>query len=177
VVSAAGRPLPPVEAEGIAELIAQFVDSPLCERLARARDVRREERFAFLLADEVLVTGALDVLAREPEGRMLVVDYKSDRLDGGDPRAIVERQYATQRLVYALATLRAGAAEVEIAHVFLEAPREVVSGRPTPPRSTAGSNSSPRVCCGGSSRSPTSRAGRCAPDVRRREASARGRSR
>jgi ATP-dependent helicase/nuclease subunit A len=129
VVRAAGRPLPPVEAEGIAELIAQFVGSPLCERLARARDVRREERFAFLLAEEVLITGALDVLAREPDRRMLVVDYKSDRLDGADPRAIVERQYATQRLVYALAALRAGAAEVEIAHVFLELPRETVSAR------------------------------------------------
>jgi hypothetical protein len=129
VSGAAGRPLPPVEAEGIAELIAQFVGSPLCERLARARDVRREERFAFLLAEEVLITGALDVLAREPDRRMLVVDYKSDRLDGADPRAIVERQYATQRLVYALAALRAGAAEVEIAHVFLELPRETVSAR------------------------------------------------
>ena len=37
-------------------------------------------------AARCVVTGALDVLAREPGGRSLVVDYKSDRLDGADPR-------------------------------------------------------------------------------------------
>jgi ATP-dependent exoDNAse (exonuclease V) beta subunit len=129
VVRAAGRPLPPVEAEGIAELIGRFIESPLCARLAAASEVRREERFAFLLADEVLIAGALDVLAREPGGRMLVVDYKSDRLDGADPAEVVTAQYATQRLVYALAALRAGAEEVEVAHVFLEVPDRTVAAR------------------------------------------------
>ena len=33
---------------------------------------------------------------------------------------IVERAYATQRLVYAVAALRAGASRVEVAHCFLE---------------------------------------------------------
>ena len=61
----------------------------MCKRLAAATDVRREERFAFLLDDEALVGGALDVLAREPGGAMLVVDYKSDRLEGADPRELV----------------------------------------------------------------------------------------
>jgi hypothetical protein len=68
------------------------------------------------------MTGAFDVLAREPGGRMLVVDYKSDRLEGADPAAVVDRAYATQRLVYALAAIRAGASAVEVIHVFLEAP-------------------------------------------------------
>ena len=58
---------------------------------------------------------------------MLVVDYKSDRLAGADPAAIVGRQYGTQRLVYALAALRAGAEAVEIAHCFLERPAEPVA--------------------------------------------------
>jgi hypothetical protein len=58
---------------------------------------------------------------------MLVVDYKSDRLDGGDPAALVAAQYATQRLIYALAALRAGAEEIEVAYLFLEAPDEPVS--------------------------------------------------
>jgi hypothetical protein len=58
---------------------------------------------------------------------MLVVDYKSDRLEGAKPEAIVTSQYATQRLVYALAALHAGAEAVEIAHCFLERPDAPVS--------------------------------------------------
>ncbi len=118
-----------VQAEGAAELvelIATFARSETCARLARASDVRREERFAFPLG-HVLVTGALDVLATEGPGRLLVVDYKSDRLEGADPAELVERAYGTQRLVYALAGLRAGSREVEVAHVFLEAPERPVA--------------------------------------------------
>src|SRR5262249_51443067 len=98
-----------------------FASSELCARLARATDARREERFAFEL-DGVLINGAIDVLARERDGTTLIVDYKSDRLEEADPVAIVQSAYATQRLVYAVAALRAGAARVEVAHLFLEAP-------------------------------------------------------
>ncbi len=115
------------EAEQIGALIKLFIGSEICARLSAATDVRREERFAFLLDDQVLVNGALDVLAREPGGAMLVVDYKSDRLEGTEPRELVESHYATQRLVYALAALRAGADRVEVAHLFLEAPRDPVT--------------------------------------------------
>jgi ATP-dependent exoDNAse (exonuclease V) beta subunit len=120
----------PAEADELAVLVRRFADSELCARLGRATQTRREERFAFpLSADpaQPLVVGAIDVLAREPAGRMLVVDYKSDRLDGADPGAIVAGQYATQRLVYALAALHAGAEAVEIAYCFLELPGAPVS--------------------------------------------------
>ncbi len=127
IVRAAERAPSVAEAEQIAALIKLFVDSDMRKRLAAATDVRREERFAFLLDDEVLVGGALDVLAREGGGGMLVVDYKSDRLEGADPRELVQSHYATQRLVYALAALRAGAPTVEVAHLFLEAPRDPVT--------------------------------------------------
>ena len=60
---------------------------------------------------------------------MLVVDYKSDRLDGASPEPVVSGSYTTQRLIYALAALRAGAAEVEVVHVFLEAPEHPVSAQ------------------------------------------------
>jgi hypothetical protein len=113
------------EAEGLAELVAAFGDTELCARLARATQVRREQRFSFGLGDELLITGALDVVARERFG-MLVVDYKTDRLDAGSPAEIVAREYATQRLVYALAVLLTGAVRVEVAHVFLERPQEPV---------------------------------------------------
>ena len=58
---------------------------------------------------------------------MLVVDYKSDRLDGGEPADRVEGAYAIQRLVYALAALRSGAARAEVAYCFLERPDEPVT--------------------------------------------------
>ena len=120
----------PAEADELAALVRRFADSELCARLGRATQTRREERFAFpLSADpaQPLVVGAIDVLARETSARMLVVDYKSDRLQGADPAVVVERQYGTQRLVYALAALHAGAEAVEIAHCFLEQPDAPVS--------------------------------------------------
>lgn len=128
IMRAAAEPMSFEEAKMIGELIEGFVGSELCGRLGRSRDVRREQRFSFALESGVLLTGALDVLAREPGDAMLVVDYKSDRLEQRDPVAVVERQYAVQRLIYALAALRAGARAVEVAHVFLEqADRPVVA--------------------------------------------------
>jgi hypothetical protein len=116
----------------LAQVLDAFVRSRTRERLARATQVRREERFAFALAGSgpgvqgTLVTGALDVLAREP-GRMLVVDYKTDRLEGAAPADLVEARYRTQRLIYALAVLRTGAGAVEVEHLFLERPDEPVT--------------------------------------------------
>jgi ATP-dependent helicase/nuclease subunit A len=115
------------ETRDLVELVRRFADSELCLRLGRAADARREERFSFLLSNGVLVTGALDVLAREGGERALVVDYKSDRLEGADPAEVVRQAYRTQRLIYALGALRSGAAAVEVAHCFLEAPEHPVS--------------------------------------------------
>jgi hypothetical protein len=113
------------EAERTAALVAGFGATELCARLGRATQVRREQRFSFPLTGEVLMTGALDVLARERTG-MLVLDYKSDHLATTAPATVVERDYSGQRLIYALAVLRSGAPHVEVAHVFLEAPDEPV---------------------------------------------------
>ena len=130
-IRAHGAPVREADVADLRELIAGFASSSVCERLARCVRVRTELPFAFSLAAEegersLLVTGVVDVLAREPE-RTLIVDYKSDRLDGEDPRELVERNYSTQRLVYALAGLRAGAQAVEVAHVLLERPAEPVA--------------------------------------------------
>ena len=121
-----GSRLTDTDAAEAAGLVERFAATELCARLGRATQVSREERFAFLLGG-ALVVGALDVLAREPGGRSLVVDYKTDRLDGADPREVVDRAYTTQRLVYALAALRAGADQVEVAHVFLDGAHEPVT--------------------------------------------------
>jgi ATP-dependent helicase/nuclease subunit A len=70
----------------------------------------------------VLVRGVFDVIAQERDGGTLVVDYKSDQLAGAAPEDLVGRAYVAQRLIYALAALRAGAASVEVVHLFLERP-------------------------------------------------------
>jgi len=57
------------------------------------------------------------------------VDYKSDRLEGAQPAEVVERDYATQRVVYALAALRDGAPAVDVAYCFLERPGDPVVRR------------------------------------------------
>ena len=125
----------PGESDELIALVRRFADSELCARLGRATGVRREQRFSFALPGLAsgarggpIVTGALDVLAREPGGRSLVVDYKTDRLHGTDPQTAA-RGYEIQRLIYAIAALRAGADEVEVAHCFLEEPDvPVISG-------------------------------------------------
>ncbi|HEY4830146.1 MAG TPA: UvrD-helicase domain-containing protein [Solirubrobacteraceae bacterium] len=114
------------DAAQVIELVDRFAGGELCRRLGRATGVRREEGFRFLLGPpphDVLIGGVFDVIAREPGGRTLVVDYKTDRLEGADPQELADRAYGTQRLVYALAALRAGAAEVEVVHTFLELPQ------------------------------------------------------
>ncbi len=66
----------------------------------------------------------IDLLGSDGDGGVLVLDYKSDRVaPDADLEALVEREYAIQRLLYALAVLREGAASVEIVHWFLERPR------------------------------------------------------
>jgi ATP-dependent helicase/nuclease subunit A len=114
-----------VEIDRIAALVDAYCASGLAQRLAGLTGALPERPFAFE-HDGVLLHGRLDVLWREGE-RALVVDYKSNALDGADPHEIVENEYRVQRLVYALACLRDGAAEVEVAYQFLERPDEVVS--------------------------------------------------
>ena len=124
------------ELEDVRGLVAAFARSPLCARLASARRTRKEAPFSFTLdpaGGGPLVTGFIDVVAREPDGGALIVDYKSDRLEGAAPADVVERDYATQRLVYALAALRDGAPSAEVAYCFLERPDEPVTATFTDP--------------------------------------------
>ena len=112
--------------------------------------LRREAPFAFALepgGGGPLVNGFVDVVASSTTAAPLIVDYKTDRLEGADPAEVVERDYATQRIVYALAALRDGAPRVEVAYCFLERPGEPVTARlhapPTRPRSPSASPGSP----------------------------------
>ena len=109
----------------VTSLVDAYCGSSLARRIAGLEGVRIERPFAFEL-DDVLLNGRLDVLWRS-DGEALVVDYKTNVLDGRDPDEIVEAEYRAQRSVYALACLRVGAERVEVAYQFLEAPEAVVS--------------------------------------------------
>jgi ATP-dependent helicase/nuclease subunit A len=124
-----GADLAPEDVEDIRAIVAAFGASPLCARIAAAGSVRREAAFSFPLdpAGGALVAGVVDVLARATDASVLVVDYKSDRLGETEPEEVVARDYATQRIVYALAALRDGAPRVEVAYCFLERPGEPVT--------------------------------------------------
>ncbi len=126
-----GVSIGPAAREEIAALIAAALGAEPARRLHTPGGGRREHPFAFSLgADEPLVTGVLDLIVEQPGGVSLIVDYKSDRLAGGeDLEALVRRDYGFQRLLYALAGIENGAREVEVAHWFLERPDELVTAK------------------------------------------------
>jgi ATP-dependent exoDNAse (exonuclease V) beta subunit len=113
------------ELDRVAGLVAAYCDSGLARRLAALAGARPERPFVFE-HDGVVIRGRLDVLWQGGK-RALVVDYKSNALEGREPAEIVDGEYVLQRLVYALVCLRAGASEAEVAYQFLEWPEDVVS--------------------------------------------------
>jgi ATP-dependent helicase/nuclease subunit A len=130
-----GEDAGPAAVADVRALVQAFVDSPLCSRIAATASVRRELPFAFSLdpggvwdGEPLLVDGIVDVHAREGDAA-LVVDYKTDEVGGEDLEPLCADKYGTQRLVYALAALRDGAARVEVVHSFLERPDEPVVAR------------------------------------------------
>jgi ATP-dependent exoDNAse (exonuclease V) beta subunit len=119
----------PIATDEEIERIRAFVDdycrSELARRIAGLAGASVERSFAFE-HDGVLIHGRLDVF-HEADGRALVIDYKTNVLEDASPAEVVEREYRLQRLVYAIACLRAGATEVEVVYQFLERPSDVVT--------------------------------------------------
>jgi ATP-dependent helicase/nuclease subunit A len=114
--AAAGDLLVPVRAWLGSELLAS--------RVAGGR-ARAEVPFLTEI-DAVLLRGSIDLLVEAEDRPPLVVDYKTDRLDGSSPAERADH-YAVQRNLYALAVAEArGAEQVEVAYVFLERADEPV---------------------------------------------------
>jgi ATP-dependent exoDNAse (exonuclease V) beta subunit len=124
--AAAGLDGERVEVGELLEPIRAWLGSPLhAERIAAAERVRAEVPILLGVGGTVL-RGSIDLLVERPGAPPLVVDYKTDRLAGSSPAEHADR-YVTQRSIYALAAAEAtGAAEVEVAYVFLERPGEPV---------------------------------------------------
>ena len=113
-------------------MLEAFIGSPVWEELSESTDVECESSFALEIVpgDPTLpvLVGTIDALAAGADGRMLVVDYKTDKVgDDDDLDHKVEARYGLQRDAYALAALRRGAEEVEVIHCFLQRPGERVS--------------------------------------------------
>jgi ATP-dependent exoDNAse (exonuclease V) beta subunit len=106
------------------EPVRQWIGSPLRKQIStEAARVRAEVPLLLGIGGTVL-RGSIDLLVEREGAPPLVIDYKTDRLDGADP-AERAAHYGVQRSVYALAVAEAlGASEVEVAYVFLERPEE-----------------------------------------------------
>ena len=124
-IDLAAPAVPELEDEQIRGLVAAYCESDLARRVAALDGVEKERHFTFEHAG-VLVHGYLDAFYLR-EGRALVVDYKTNALGEASPEEIVEEDYGLQRLVYALASFRAGAEEVEVVYHFLERPEAPVA--------------------------------------------------
>jgi ATP-dependent helicase/nuclease subunit A len=98
------------------DLTRAWLGSPL---RAELEDARASAEVPFVLSvRETLVRGSIDLLVEHPDGSVMVIDYKTDRLEGREPADAAER-YRVQRDLYALAAAARGT-PVQTAYVFLE---------------------------------------------------------
>ncbi|MDX6626926.1 MAG: hypothetical protein QOE56_1915 [Solirubrobacterales bacterium] len=135
---AAGLDREAADVEGLLAPVREWLGSPLLlEGIEPAATRVRAEVPILLGIGDTVLRGSIDLLVERESAAPLVVDYKTDRLGGSDP-ASHARRYETQRAIYALAAAESlGAAEVEVAYVFLERPQEPVLSTLTKPEMTA----------------------------------------
>lgn len=104
------------EADGVDQQeVLRFCNSPIGLRLADARRVWREEPFTFLLdagqifelsaslsKEAILVQGIIDCFFEDESGKMVLLDFKTDRTTGISAGELVSR-YEMQLALYAYA--------------------------------------------------------------------------
>jgi ATP-dependent helicase/nuclease subunit A len=109
--------------EALLAPLRAWLDSSLFAERVREAKSRAEVPLLIEVADTVL-RGSIDLLVEGEGEPPLIVDYKTDRLDGEGIAAHVAR-YEIQQAIYALAVAEArGVDAVELAYVFLERPEE-----------------------------------------------------
>jgi hypothetical protein len=113
------------DAASLVALAARLEDTDVVRAALATPPARRHVERPFLFdvgAGRPLVQGFVDLWLDGEDGRTTIVDWKTNRLAGRAPTAIVDAHYALQRDVYALAALLAGATHVDVVFVFAEAP-------------------------------------------------------
>ncbi|HXR61548.1 MAG TPA: UvrD-helicase domain-containing protein, partial [Solirubrobacterales bacterium] len=111
-------------AEELLEAVRLWIGSPFRERISAEASRTRAEVPLLLGIGDTVLRGSIDLLVEREGAPPLVVDYKTDRLEGTDPAGRAGH-YGVQRSIYALAVAEAlGVAEVEVAYVFLERPED-----------------------------------------------------
>jgi ATP-dependent helicase/nuclease subunit A len=131
----AGMELEPREL--LAPLQAWLGSSFFAERIRVAQRSRAEVPLLVEVSETVL-RGSIDLLVEEDGRPPLIVDYKTDRVDGVELTGSLAR-YEIQQAIYALAVAEArGTPTVELAYVFLERPEEPVLRRWGPEEIEAG---------------------------------------
>jgi ATP-dependent helicase/nuclease subunit A len=110
--------------EAVRAPLQAWLDSGFfAERVREAKSSRTEVPLLIEVAGTVL-RGSIDLLVEEDGAPPLIVDYKTDKVDGS-PVAELAARYGIQQAIYALAVAEArGVEEVELAYVFLERPEE-----------------------------------------------------
>ena len=114
------------DAKRARELVAAWRVSELAREIAGGTaSMQPEHPFLVELAGAT-VRGSIDLLVTRPGEAPLLVDYKTNRLDGRTPAEVAE-EYETQRQIYALAAARGlGAERIRVVYAFLERPEEPV---------------------------------------------------
>jgi ATP-dependent helicase/nuclease subunit A len=138
---AAGLDPASTDAESLLVPVREWLGSPLLrEGIDRHGIMVRAEVPILLGVGDTVLRGSIDLLVEREGAPPLVVDYKTDRLDGSDPEEHAAH-YGTQRSIYALATAESlEADEVEVAYVFLERPDAPVLSKLGKAEMTAGRN-------------------------------------
>ncbi|HEV2858381.1 MAG TPA: UvrD-helicase domain-containing protein [Solirubrobacterales bacterium] len=117
--------------------VRQWICSPLREQIGAEGCRARAEVPLLLGIGETVLRGSIDLLVERQGAPPLVIDYKTDRLDGADP-AERAAHYEVQRSIYALAVAEAlGVEEVEVTYIFLERPAEPAASLLGPAEMTA----------------------------------------
>jgi hypothetical protein len=106
--------------EEIEALLGAWLEGPTLAALRSEEAAVRPELPFGLAVGGTVVRGAIDLIAERAGAPPLVVDYKTNRLEGTTAERIVAAEYEPQRDIYALAAAAGtGAEEVETAYAFL----------------------------------------------------------
>jgi ATP-dependent helicase/nuclease subunit A len=109
--------------ESLMEPLRAWLGSSFFAERVRGSGSRAEVPILVAAAGTVL-RGSIDLLVERPGSPPLIVDYKTDSVDGTRLAELAAR-YEIQQSIYALAVAEArSATEVELAYVFLERPEE-----------------------------------------------------